>query len=266
MQSIGDEASDGRRHLALDGMWNVRELGGYSTSGGSLTRWNSLLRGDAPCSLPPKSRQALVDYGLRTVIDLRRVEELEMAPNDFADARKVRYVHVDLVGDAPIAGRVDYSATGEGRQKVFVNKTDIDRLSYVDVLEMRKPQVAQVLTTLARQENLPALFHCGAGKDRTGVIAALLLSLAGVPEPSIAADYALSSKFLVGLYRSKQASQEDLSSGYDWRDFQRDYCSPDAIIYVFDHLRSQYGGVEPYIATIGITADQVRSLSASIAE
>ena len=266
MQPIRDEVDDSRRHLALDGMWNVRDLGGYSTSSGGLTRWNSLLRGDAPCSLPPGSRQSLADYGIRTVIDLRRVEELEMAPNDFASACEVKYSHVDLVGDAPIAGRVDYSAEGEGRQKMFVNKTDIDRLSYVDILEMRKPHVAEVLTTLAVRENLPALFHCVAGKDRTGVIAALVLGLAGVPETTIAADYALSSKFLIGLYLQKQASQDDFSSGYDWREFQRDYCSPDAILYVFDHLRSQYGGVEPYIATTGITAENVRKLRDSISE
>lgn len=83
-----------------------------------------------------------------------------MAPKDFADAREVGYVHVDVWGVSPIAGRVDYSATGEGRQKVFVDRTETDRLSYVDTLEMRKAQVGQVLTTIAVRENLPALFHC----------------------------------------------------------------------------------------------------------
>ena len=226
----------------------------------------TLLRGDALYSLSAESRLALVDYGVRTVIDLRRVEELHMAPNDFAESHEVRHIHVDLVGDAAVAGKVDYSPSADGRKKVVANRTDIDRRSYVDILEMRKSQVAQTLLTLAAPETLPALFHCGIGKDRTGVVAALVLALAGVPAATIAEDYALSSRYLIGPYLSEQASQEQVSAGYDWRDFMQDYCSPDAILHALDHLRRRYGGVESYALSVGLKAAHVSSLREAIVE
>ena len=184
-----------RRHLALEGTWNIRDLGGYATSDGRRTRWKTLLRGDVLHGLPPASRKAIIGYGVRTVIDLRKADEVRRQPNDFAGSPQVAYYHQDLVGDAPLTGIVDDSSFSGESKRVVINRTDVDRVSYAVILDHSRARVSETLATLAEPGVLPALFHCGVGKDRTGLIAALVLGLAGVPAGTIAEDYALSARY-----------------------------------------------------------------------
>ena len=74
---------DPKRHLKIEGAYNTRDLGGYATRDGRHTRWGQLLRADSLHRLPVTSQQALLDYGLRTVLDLRKSDELQNLPNPF---------------------------------------------------------------------------------------------------------------------------------------------------------------------------------------
>ena len=124
--------------------------------------------------------------GLRTVVDLRRDRELAERPSVFAALEGVDYLQVDYVGESPIDPSQPLL---EGAERTG----DI----YCQWLEVRRDQVRDTLRALAAPGAVPALFNCAAGKDRTGVTAALLLGLAGVPDDVIAEDYSLSGLYLV---------------------------------------------------------------------
>src|ERR671929_2437333 len=89
------------RHLSLTGTYNLRDTGGYRTLDGRTTRWRTFLRSDSLHRVPPMAQTTLLNYGVRTVIDLRRSDELHVAPNVFASSSEVVYHHVSLLADTP---------------------------------------------------------------------------------------------------------------------------------------------------------------------
>ena len=195
------------RHIDIKGADNVRDLGGYPTLDGRQTRWRTFLRSDGMGRLTPRSQERLVQYGVRTVIDLRRTWEVRSAPNVFADSIRLRYHHQNMLGDDPfVQTEVDAEATG--------------RLGalYGLWLDRVQGQVGKTLATLVSPSGPPAVFHCSAGKDRTGIISALLLSLAGVPSDTIASDYALTAPHLFDADVS-EPTRTDLPAIYSVEDY-----------------------------------------------
>lgn len=237
------------RHLPLEGTYNLRDVGGYATSDGRQIRWRTLFRADSLHRLSGEARSMLLSYGLRTVVDLRRPREREEWPNVFAALDDVRYVHVSIVPE-----RDDLNTGGtEGSLEAICR---VYRL----VLDKRQAEIRRILGTLAEPEAFPAVVHCTAGKDRTGVIVALLLSLAGVPHETIAEDYALSATYLTGPYL-EEARQRAEAAGYSWEDY-RDYlvCPPEIMLRTLGHLDQRYGGVERYLLRIGLSEEEVIAL------
>ena len=173
------------RRILLCGMENLRDLGGYPLAGrGSerFTRWGSLYRGDLPKQVTQADRQRLRELGITTVVDLRSKEEIERKPDPLAQEPGIRYLHCALAGD----GRVP--------------APDEVPLSYMEMAD-GTGQMAGALRAIAEAPQA-VLFHCTAGKDRTGVVAALLLWLAGVSEEDILADYIVSGPYLQQLLRA----------------------------------------------------------------
>ena len=178
-----------RQHLDLEGAYNIRDLGGYSTCDGRTIRWNMFLRADGLQNLTPESQAALVDYGVRTVIDLRNSSEIEQNPDVFEKSSVVTYFHQNMIGDEPLPEKTDQSSLDEPA-KLFSR-------NYKFILDHRGAQVIKTLDTIASPETLPALVHCAGGKDRTGIITALVLGLVGVPEETIVKDYALTALYFL---------------------------------------------------------------------
>ena len=252
-------ATPPRRHLPLEGAYNVRDLGGYSTVDGRTTRWKTLLRADRLDRLAPASQRALADYGIKTVIDLRRTKEVVETPDALADSPEFAYHHRNMAGDlipedesaVPIETRV-------GAEYWTAN--------YTTRLDRRRGQIVEVLTMLSSPGTLPALFHCAAGKDRTGVMAALLLSLAGVPAETIAEDYALSARYLVTGFFEEEILPGLVPRGYTWRDYQLDHCPPEAMLGTLRYLEERHGGVEAYALGGGMTREQLEGLRTALVE
>jgi protein-tyrosine phosphatase len=217
---------------------------------GRHTRWGTLFRADSLHRIPPAAQQELRERGLRTVIDLRRPAEIDEWPNVFATASDVRYRNIDLIGTAPLPATEAWTLAE----------------LYVAFLDHRQEQIATVFTTLAEPDGLPGVVHCTAGKDRTGVIIALALALAGVDEETIAADYQLTSEYLVGDYMQEARARAE-AAGHEWERYQLQLvCPADYMHSTLRHLNDQYGGSEAYLRRIGLSDGQIDSLRARLVD
>ena len=243
---------EANRQLTIEGAYNVRDLGGYPTAGGGQTRWRAFLRADSLHKLPPSSQARLVEYGVGTVIDLRRTRETVETPNVFADSTQVRYLHINMIGDT--------EPPGYGAEPENVKDPAWRSLSYQILLDHRKEAIREILSTLTKSKDSTALFHCAGGTDRTGIIAALLLGIAGVDHDTIAQDYgdsaeALRMKILdEGLSPSfPEITEEDLTpSGA-----RKALAPPEAMSLTLQYLDDRYGGAEGYVRHVGLTEVEV---------
>ncbi|MFB9950961.1 tyrosine-protein phosphatase [Rhizobium puerariae] len=236
------------RLIALEGAHNVRDLGGYPTADGSLTRWRSILRGDALHRLSPADIEALLEHGLTTVIDLRNAHELAMEANPFSGHGRVRYHNTPLFSAlAPVEMAAGASADFDMGDR------------YCQAIDACQPAIAEVLATIADAPDGIVLFHCSAGKDRTGVISALLLANAGVDDTTIVEDYALTATIsgpLIdklrerALNRGTPAVLADIVLASEPRSMRR----------TLDHIRDSYGSVEGYFDLLGIDSRMAERL------
>lgn len=191
-------STDPTRHVALEGCCNFRDLGGYPTTDGRRTRWRVLFRADGLNQLSPADLATLAQLGVRNVIDLRTALEVETRGRFPAGAGDVFYHHLPLTDTLPGAEDVpQWSDTG------FIARR------YVGMLDGGAPSVAAALELLAQPGNLPAVFHCSVGKDRTGVLAALVLGFLGVTDEVIVEDYVLSASAMVRILDRLRAEYPD---------------------------------------------------------
>jgi protein-tyrosine phosphatase len=199
----------------------------------------------------------MVAYGVTTVLDLRSESEVASSVGPLAlsslppfreegwgeglRADRPTYLHVPLIDDATMRML-------SGASNMF------DR--YLMMLEHRQAAFGEVFRTLAQAEGT-VVFHCFAGKDRTGMVAAMSLALAGVEIDSIAADYAETDSQMATRYEEwlAAASPERLQ---EIRDDLR--CPPERIVGVLDHLQGQWGGVEGYLGAAGVDAADISRL------
>ncbi len=189
----------GERNLGFAGAYNFRDLGGYPTSGGARTRWGRVFRSDA-LVLEDQDFDSFAGLGIRVVYDLRSDAERATTPNRLPPGgysnEAISLASEEAVRPAIEAGMDDGEAFLAGL--------------YLSMLERCPSEIGRILTGLADDSKLPAVFHCAAGKDRTGLVAAVLLSLLGVAEDAVLDDYQLTS-----LYRTPEmvaSSLDRLSS------------------------------------------------------
>ena len=237
------------------GTYNVRDLGGYKTEDGHRTKSHTLIRAGNLDKLPEASQQQLIAYGIKTVIDIRDEWEVAHYPNAFADSPHVTYLNIPLLGDA--------LSNDDAWQK---DTADYDRLSdlYITYLEGCKRQIAAILTTIANQD-MPTVFHCHAGKDRTGIIAALLLSMSGVSVEDIATDYSLSDQHIQHLITEWR--QYAVANGQDMEEFARKTASrPETMVEMMDYLNRTYGSTRDYLRSCGISDVVIDTIKVALSE
>lgn len=237
------------RHIAHDRVFNLRDLGGYRTAGGRTTRWATLYRGDGLHRLDADDCTAL---GLKTVLDLRT--DVEVTERGRLEVDGVDWHHLPVIRSTWEAGWW----TDESTPERFL----ADR--YLTMLDEGAPALADALRVLARPERLPAAFHCAAGKDRTGVLAAIVLALLGVDDDTIATDYGLSRLGMDRLVEWIRATYPDrLDTMADQPAVFLD--APDAAMHLFlEELRAAHGSVEAYVESIGVDHDVVEDLQANL--
>jgi protein-tyrosine phosphatase len=172
------------RDLEWEGCFNVRDLGGLPAGDGRTTRAGALVRSDTPGRLTEAGWGALRAYGIATIVDLRDESERDGLPG----RAELATVHVPVL-----------DLTDESFWATWRGTWDTPRF-YRAILERFADRFASAVVAVARANPGGVLVHCQAGRDRTGLVTALLLSVAGVPAEVIAADYELSAARLRPLY------------------------------------------------------------------
>jgi protein-tyrosine phosphatase len=248
--AIGLEQSRNRL-LAWEGCLNARDLGGYLTEDGRVTRWGAIIRSDSLFQLTPNGQKSLQAYGIRTVIDLRLSSEVEEAPNPFATPgdHDITYLHQSFISGP----------------EVFYDPFTSVAEEYVSELGRNARSISQIMSLIAEARDGGVLFHCNVGRDRTGLIAAMLLALAGVPAEAIAEDYSLSSECLrqrnEEFLRSLELDREERE-----RRLEKMKARPEVMRETLMRLARSYGSVEGYLGLIGCSQQDLVRLKIRLIE
>ncbi|MBS05183.1 MAG: hypothetical protein CMQ24_21105 [Gammaproteobacteria bacterium] len=243
------ELGDPRRVLSLDYAQNVRDLGGYSTADGRTTAWGRCVRSGDMDQLSTGDRQALVAHGVDTVIDLRMEKEIAAAPNRFQDSGDVHFVIHDFWGQ-----RFDnYRSRNKGAPPE-VKLADL----YCQGLVQSAFVMAAIMRTVAAADGGVA-FHCRSGKDRTGLVAAFLLDLAGVPRTVICEDYGLTAALLTSPDADKQLDPKQPGA------YLRG-CAPETMDRTLAFVDETFGGVHAYLKQEGVKDVELNAIRAKLVE
>lgn len=251
------------RTLGLKTAVNLRDIGGYPTADGRRVRWGRVYRSGTLNELSDEDAAAIAKLGLTAICDLRSAEEVAESPED-AGRFGANYQHLPV--------QVSRNSMRQLQAMLFQPSrlSDIMRTSYNDVmLESNATLIGGILRQMTDESNFPMLFHCTAGKDRTGVVAAVLLATLGVPDDVIAADYALSNKF----YHRFRDYLGVVLKKVRWLGVSLDALQPLMIAdggmmsEMLVKLREKYSSVDVYLTTrAGLTAADVAKLRANLIE
>ncbi len=249
-----DAPAQPQRKLTLAGCVNFRDLGGYPAADGRSIRWRRLFRADGLTRLDEEDCAQLADLGLVTVIDLRTKGEVEQRGRFPEDAFEVEYHHLPLTDVLPPTE--DLSRYDE---PAFVTTR------YQQLFSEGSSSLTRAVQLLAEPDALPAVFHCSAGKDRTGVLAALVLGFLGVPREVIVEDYALSAGAMIALLeRLKQEYAESVAEVERYAPAVISV-SPQTMAAFLDSLEADHGSFDDLARSLGVT-DAVAQLRATLLE
>jgi protein-tyrosine phosphatase len=251
--------------LELDGAVNVRDLGDLPTGDGHKTARDQLLRADNLQELSAADVDRLVtDIGVTTVVDLRSRHELEAeGPAPLDAVASVRHAHHPVMPE--VGSTTDVAADALlVRQREDLSRFPGDSVCghYLGYLEDRPDQVAGALRSLARSEGA-ALVHCAAGKDRTGVVVALALTVAGVLPDAIVADYAASgerTEAIMGRLRRSRVYYRDIDGNPSGKFRVR----PETMTAFLGQMDARYGGAAQWLSDHGLSAGDLELLRAKL--
>ena len=245
----GVEVTSPTRTLPFAAMSNFRDLGGYAGRDGRSVRWRRLFRSDSLHRLGGQDQHRFAELGVQTVIDLRRPHEIARDGRvPVAACPEYHHIHPEHVDWQDIE-----FTEGECHARWLADR-------YLDMARDGGAGLASAIGVIAERRAAPIVVHCVAGKDRTGVVCALTLSLLGVSDDDIAADYALSTASLVRLTEWLHANVPEslvlpapcLSA------------PAEAIRLFLADLRTRYGSVRGYLLEAGLGDDQITTLRAHL--
>lgn len=218
------------KRIPLAGVYNVRDLGGYQADGG-ITKWRVFLRSAAMDNITEQDAAFLYQYGIRTVIDLRTASEFKKNNTEYLintlASNKIIHRHIPVID----------------------NYDDITKHFYIHMVENAGDSFRQIFEYIAERLCLGGiLYNCFMGRDRTGVLSALLLMLCGVSEDDILADYMVSSIYLRPLAKKLSLSDDFISS------------RPEYMEEFLQYFKKHYINAEQYLLSIGVLKDAISAI------
>ena len=239
------------RFISLVGASNFRDLGGYENSEGRTTRWRRLFRSDALYALTAADLTTLQSLDVATVIDLRSPHEIaytgrglvDQSPIHVAEINTTPTLEVSMIPSADDAARLD---------EIYWRYLTTGTVNFVDALR-----------ALSRVESYPAVMSCFFGKDRTGVLTALVLACLDVDPELIIEDYALSARTMANLcerLRTDPIYDETLDRTPSWRLA----ATPDTMAAFLQRLTSEFGGAQSWALHAGVTPTQLDTLRSTM--
>jgi protein-tyrosine phosphatase len=237
--------SDRQHLLAIDGAFNLRDVGGYAAARGRVRR-GVLLRSGHLCGLTEQGRRQLQVLGIRSVIDLRRPAECAAEPGPYGTGDTPCWYALPLLNDEP-------GFAGQPPPLVEV---------YRNILDRAQPEFRTIFEHLARPGSLPAIMHCSAGKDRTGLVVALLLDLLGVSHAAIIADYHASEAGLATAPGFEAYRARAIAAGRE--PFLA--APPSLMRATLDYVHASYGGAAAYLSAAGLPRSSLMRLRMALLE
>lgn len=243
--------------IEIPGTFNFRDLGGHRTRDGGAVATGRLYRADGLGRLRPDGVAMLKEMRIASVVDLREEKEVANIP-DAVDGLGARYSHMPLLGNR-------YFPLDKDRPDRIVLDTPSLPALYAAMIETAGSRFVDVITHIADVEQDATVFHCSAGKDRTGLIAAFVLSILGVERDAVIYDYALTEEYLGDDFRAALRSHFS-SAGISSVSAMATDAKPEWLADVLDRLDRDHGGVEGYLADHGLRDGVADRLRASLTE
>jgi len=256
-----------QRDLMLVGAPNFRDLGGYVNSDGIQIEWGQIYRSGDLATLTDADSIIVNGLDLNMIMDIREQDDIDR------DGYDVIYAGNEAIYDFLYCNSGDPALLVElpdhPLKKLAVDVRLVDYPNwYINILEENKEAIKAAFEHYANQSDHPILVHCTQGKDRAGVISALLLTLLDVPEVTIIEDFLLTCELTVEDIEEKMAGLEGILpvldivpegvTAEDWRPMLG--CPQNAMENLLDHIEAKYNGIEDYLISIGITSDQQQTI------
>ena len=248
---VGD---DPQRLVRLDAVHNFRDMGGYPTVDGRTTRWGTLFRADGLYRLTDADLEVVRALGLRTVIDLRTPRELDERGTFPHHRHPVDFHHVSVIT----------RTWNHDEAERYDDAADFLEYAYLSMLDDVPEQFGRAFELLAAPDALPAVFHCAAGKDRTGLLAMMVLGSIGVLDEYIVADYAMTEE---GMERMRAWARREYPEMYENMNSSPSVFSaavPEAMRRMLGHVRERHGSVRGLVNALGVDDSVIDRLTASL--
>ena len=245
------------RHIIFESVSNFRDIGGYRTRDGYTVAWRRLFRsGELRNMTQDDFKRLTSELGVVSVIDLRSGSELENNGKGLLEGSDIKYCNIAFMTD---------DDDPEANDNRYAHCTNMGEF-YLEMARQKEfgQKIVEALEVIADPMNHPIVFHCAVGKDRTGMLAAVLLSLLGVAENDIIEDYALSEPYMDELL-ARLKNNLPKSGGppmdipeYFWK------ATPESMTLFLSTLRHEYGSINGYLEHMGMEPSLVGRLESAL--
>lgn len=230
------------KRLPMENVHNLRDIGGYPIGFDKMTKWHLFYRADGIFDLSESEVKFIIDnYKINTLIDLRSSTEIKNKPNNFENHGVVNYFNVQLLPEIPQGEPLE--------EKRIETLGDL----YILLAKKSKNRFKEVFDIIYKTIPNPVLFHCTAGKDRTGIIAALLLSICGVKRDDIICDYEISFTYL----KNSLEKIHDVSKPPRMHMLMSEASNMEKFL---DYIDENYDTSEKFLLSCGVTENQISEI------
>ena len=246
------------REIKFEGVQNFRDLGGYKSRGGRTIAWQRVFRSAGLVRMSPGDKFKLQEMGIKAVIDLRTpTEQEQQQEKDLLREIGAEYYNVPFRPDNP---KYYLEEELELYKKVA-------NMGEVYLYRFRRgsfgKRVQECISMIAAPENHPLVFHCGAGKDRTGMLAAILLASLGVADEDIIGDYVMTEPYMKAIRKNIVNDPTTPEAVKELPDFTWK-AVPESITVFLAGLRREYGSINGYLKAQGISASLMKRLEKAL--